>query len=124
MGAQNFEDFSIDIFYVELMARFFYLIATFVASATLTAALEQDAKFNECRDYVEEKIGEHIEAKYGGQVAPMLKAHDANKDGIAQSEEIGEAMRAAGIKEDCILPHHVIDHLDKDKNGHVEHHEL
>merc|ERR1712039_284298 len=102
------------------MGRWFCLFAALIATV---AAIEQDAKFQECRDYVEEKIGEHIEAKYGGQVGPMLKAHDANGDGIAQSAEIGAAMRAAGIREDCVLPEHVIDHLDKDKNGHVEHHE-
>merc|ERR1711972_1092825 len=105
-------------------ARVLRLLAMTLVGAQVVSSLEQDAKFNECRDYVEEKIGEHIQAKYNGEVGPLLKAHDANKDGIAQESEVKEAMREAGIREDCLLGHHVIDHLDKDKNGHLEHHEL
>lgn len=72
-----------------------------------------DEDSERCADQIEAKMGQLAEQQSGGDLKAFFKGYDRNGDGEMQEEEIREAMKAAGISEDCHLASDLIVHMDK-----------
>lgn len=76
-----------------------------------------------CADQIETKMGQLAEQS-GGDLKAFFKGYDQNGDGEMQEEEIKEAMKAAGISEDCHFASDLIVHMDKNGDQLLHYSEL
>lgn len=83
-----------------------------------------DEDSERCADQIEAKMGQLAEQQSGGDLKTFFKGYDRNGDGEMQEEEIREAMKAAGISEDCHFASDLIVHMDKNGDQMLHYSEL
>lgn len=88
------------------------------------AAGVSDEDSERCADQIETKMGQLAEKQNQGDLKAFFKSYDRNGDGEMQEEEVTEAMRAAGISDDCHFASDMILHLDKNGDKMLHYSEL
>eukprot|EP00438_Fugacium_kawagutii_P005888 Skav214423 [mRNA] locus=scaffold586:279647:279955:+ [translate_table: standard] len=83
-----------------------------------------DEDSERCADQIETKMGQLADQQSGGDLKAFFKGYDRNGDGEMQEEEIREAMKAAGISEDCHFASDLIMHMDKNGDQMLHYSEL
>eukprot|EP00927_Polykrikos_kofoidii_P007997 TRINITY_DN13302_c0_g2_i1.p2 TRINITY_DN13302_c0_g2~~TRINITY_DN13302_c0_g2_i1.p2 ORF type:complete len:106 (+),score=23.70 TRINITY_DN13302_c0_g2_i1:89-406(+) len=105
------------------MATFFFVRVSILAAAVVIPLVALDSR-DSCRDEIENKMVEYAKQHHNDNIADLLFKFDNNGDGRLAVDEVVESMKLAGIGPNCLHPEGIIEHLDNDKDGHLQRSEL
>eukprot|EP00927_Polykrikos_kofoidii_P007996 TRINITY_DN13302_c0_g1_i1.p2 TRINITY_DN13302_c0_g1~~TRINITY_DN13302_c0_g1_i1.p2 ORF type:complete len:106 (+),score=20.36 TRINITY_DN13302_c0_g1_i1:156-473(+) len=105
------------------MATFCFVRVSILAAVFVFPLVAMDSR-DSCRDEIENKMVEYAKTHHNDNIGESLFKSDHNGDGRLTVDEVLEAMKLAGVGPNCLHPEGIIEHLDKDNDGHLQRSEL